>query len=179
MKLDHYYLQSHIHPHPWYDHGSCFLHLEGKCRACHSPLRKFPEYETEGKKSLVGNCYYMYHLQHQLISQEDPAHLKYLNLGILCPNYLPSKCKEKKRFEPAWDFQQFGMCDQQSLRPACAYAQPDQSLCLSLEYSMIVKLLTERHLEFLSITGGCRGPSESTLVKMSNCWKSRALAHLY
>ena len=76
----------------------------------------------------------------------------------------------------AWDFQQFGMCDQQSLRPACAYAQSDQSLCLSLEYSMIVKLLTERHLEFLSITGGCRGPSESTLVKMSNCWKSRALA---
>ena len=43
---------------------------------------------------------------------------------------------------------------------------------------MIVKLLTERHLEFLSITGGCRGPSESTLVKMTNCWKSRALAHI-
>ena len=44
---------------------------------------------------------------------------------------------------------------------------------------MIVKLLTERHLDFLSITGGCRGPSESTLVKMSNCWKSRALAHMF
>ena len=44
---------------------------------------------------------------------------------------------------------------------------------------MIVKLLTERHLEFLSITGGCRGPSESTLVKMSNCWKSRALVQLF
>ena len=43
---------------------------------------------------------------------------------------------------------------------------------------MIVKLLAERHLEFLSITGGCRGPYESTLVKMSNCWKSRALAQL-
>ena len=43
---------------------------------------------------------------------------------------------------------------------------------------MIVKLLNERHLEFLSITGGFRGPSESTLVKMSNCWKSRALAHI-
>ena len=43
---------------------------------------------------------------------------------------------------------------------------------------MIVKLLTERHLEFLSITGGCRGPSESKLVKMSNCWKSRALAQI-
>ena len=68
------------------------------------------------------------------------------------------------------------MCDQQSLRPACAYAQSDQSLCLSLEFSMIVKLLTERHLEFLSLKGGCTGSSESTLVKMSNCWKSRALA---
>ena len=29
----------------------------------------------------------------------------------------------------AWDFQQCGMCDQQSLRSACAYAQSDQSLC--------------------------------------------------
>ena len=33
---------------------------------------------------------------------------------------------------------------------------------------MIVKLLTEHHLEFLSLKGGCRGSSESTLVKMSN-----------
>ena len=31
---------------------------------------------------------------------------------------------------------------------------------------MIVKLLTEPHLEFLSLKGGCRGSSESTLVKM-------------
>ena len=44
---------------------------------------------------------------------------------------------------------------------------------------MIVKLLTERHLEFLSLKGGCTGSSESTLVKMSNCWKSHALAQLY
>ena len=42
---------------------------------------------------------------------------------------------------------------------------------------MIVKLLTERHLEFLSLKGGCTGSSESTLVIMSNCWKSRALVH--
>ena len=47
------------------------------------------------------------------------------------------------------------MCDQQSLRLACAYAQSDQSLCLSLEYSMRVKLLTEHHLEFLSLKVGC------------------------
>ena len=44
---------------------------------------------------------------------------------------------------------------------------------------MIVKLLTERHLEFLSLKGGCTGSSESTFVKMSNCWKSRALAQVF
>ena len=43
---------------------------------------------------------------------------------------------------------------------------------------MVVKLLTEHHLEFLSLKGGCRGSSESTLVKVSNCWKSHAMAQL-
>ena len=43
---------------------------------------------------------------------------------------------------------------------------------------MIVELLTEHHLECLSFKGGCRGTSESTLVKMSYCWKSHALAQL-
>ena len=42
---------------------------------------------------------------------------------------------------------------------------------------MIAKLLTEHRLECLSIKGGCRGSSESTLVKMPYCWKSHALAH--
>ena len=42
---------------------------------------------------------------------------------------------------------------------------------------MIVKLLTEHHLEFLSLKGGCRGSSESTHVKMPHCWKSHAAAH--
>ena len=37
---------------------------------------------------------------------------------------------------------------------------------------MIVKLVTEHHLEFLSFKGDYRGSSESTLVQMSNCWKS-------
>ena len=41
---------------------------------------------------------------------------------------------------------------------------------------MIVKLQTEHHSEFLSLKGGCRGWSEYTLVKMSNCWKSHATA---
>ena len=70
------------------------------------------------------------------------------------------------------------MCDQQRLRPACAYAQSDQSLCLSLEYSMSVMPLTGHHLEFLSLKGSCSGPSESTLVKMPHCWKSHAMAQI-
>ena len=43
---------------------------------------------------------------------------------------------------------------------------------------MIVKLLTEHHLEFLSLKRGCVGSSESTLVKISNCWKSHATAQI-
>ena len=43
---------------------------------------------------------------------------------------------------------------------------------------MSVKLLTEQHLEFLSLTGGCTGWSECTLVKMSHCWQSLVTAQL-
>ena len=43
---------------------------------------------------------------------------------------------------------------------------------------MSVKLLTEHHLEFLSLKGGCTGSSESTNVKMPHCWKSHAMAHI-
>ena len=43
---------------------------------------------------------------------------------------------------------------------------------------MIVKLLTEHHLEFLSLKGDCTDSSESTLVKMSNCWKSHVAAQI-
>ena len=78
------------------------------------------------------------------------------------------------------DFQQCGMCDPQRLRPACAYAQSDQSLCYSLEYSMTVKLLTEQRFEFLSLKGGCTDSPESTLsiVKMPHCWKPHVAAHI-
>ena len=41
---------------------------------------------------------------------------------------------------------------------------------------MIVKLLPEHHLELLSLKGVCRGSSESTLVMISNSWKSYAAA---
>ena len=44
---------------------------------------------------------------------------------------------------------------------------------------MTVKLLTEHHLEFLCLKGGSTSSSESTLVKMTHCWKSHVVAHLF
>ena len=43
---------------------------------------------------------------------------------------------------------------------------------------MSVKLLTEHHLEFLSLLGGCTCLSKSTHVKMPHCWKSHVTAHM-
>ena len=68
------------------------------------------------------------------------------------------------------------MCDQHSLKSACAYAHSDQSLCWSLEYYMSVKLLIEHHLGFLSLKGGYAGSSEPIHVKMSHCWISHVAA---
>ena len=42
---------------------------------------------------------------------------------------------------------------------------------------MIVKQLTEQHLELLSLKGGCTDSSVSTLVKISHCRKSHVTAH--
>ena len=47
-----------------------------------------------------------------------------------------------------------------------------------LEYSMIVRLLSEHHLEILSLKGGCVGSSESTFVKTPHCWKAHVTAHM-
>ena len=44
---------------------------------------------------------------------------------------------------------------------------------------MSVELLTEHHLEFLSLKGGSTGSPESTLVKMPHCWKSHVTVPLW
>ena len=43
---------------------------------------------------------------------------------------------------------------------------------------MIVKLLTEYYLAFLSLKGGYTGSYESTLVKTPHCWKLHVTAHM-
>ena len=42
---------------------------------------------------------------------------------------------------------------------------------------MSVRLLTEQHLEFLSLKEGCIGSSESIHVKIPRCWKSHVTVH--
>ena len=44
---------------------------------------------------------------------------------------------------------------------------------------MSVKLLTDQHLEFLSLKEDCTGSSESTHVEMPHCCKSHVTAHIY
>ena len=79
------------------------------------------------------------------IWEKNPFRTRCGNLNKLfgCLDY-------RYKWAATWDFQQCGLCDQHSLRSACAYAQSDQSLCYLLEYSMNIRLLTEHHLEFLS-----------------------------
>ena len=60
----------------------------------------------------------------------------------------------------------------------CMTSKPSDQPVHMLDYSMSIKLLTEHHLEFLSLKGGCSGLSESTLVKMPHCWKSHVTAHV-
>ena len=65
------------------------------------------------------------------------------------------------------------MRDQQSLRSACACAQSDRSLCLSLECYVTVGLLPGCRLGF--VPGGGRaglGPR----VRVPHCWRSHATA---
>ena len=43
---------------------------------------------------------------------------------------------------------------------------------------MSIKLLIGHHLEFLIITRGSTGSSESIYVKIKHCWESRVPAHI-
>ena len=86
--------------------------------------------------------------QRQVFSHQGPYLRNYYPISFKVNAIFLSQCM---RFPTMWYVQPA------SLRSACAYAQSDQSLCSSLEYSMTVKLLTENHLEFLSLKGGCTG----------------------
>ena len=66
--------------------------------------------------------------------------------------------------------------------PYLLFLKKQQNLKLSsaanYRWRFMGYLLTEHHLEFLSLKGGCTGSSESTLVKMPHCWKSHVAAQI-
>ena len=66
------------------------------------------------------------------------------------------------------------MGGQQSLRSACACAQSDRGLCLSLECYVTVELLPGCRLGF--VPGGGAGWSGSARVGMPHCLRSHATA---
>ena len=86
----------------------------------------------------------------------------------LCPT-LEIKCKQINN-EPRHEISNNVVCatskGQTSLH-MCSLIRAFAS-CLN---TMTVKLLTEQHLEFLSLTGGCTGSYKST-----HCWKSHVAA---
>ena len=57
-------------------------------------------------------------------------------------------------------------------------ANRSESLLVA-NYYMSVKLLIELNLVFQSLTGGCTGSFESTLVKMAHCWKSHVMVQIF
>ena len=70
------------------------------------------------------------------------------------------------------------MCDLQRAQISLRIHEVCSEPIKSPEYSMTFKLLTEHYLEFLSLRGGSTGAYESTLVKMSHCWKSQITADI-
>ena len=62
------------------------------------------------------------------------------------------------------------MCDQPAHMSSLIRAFA--SLLNVLNTLWMLLLLTDNHLEFLSLKGGCTCSSKSTLVKMPHCWKS-------
>ena len=100
---------------------------------------------------------------------------EYCRFGNFRENLFSQITLKDNNWAVTWDFQQCGVCDQQRLIPACAYAQSDQSLCLSLKYSMCYatdwtsfgayKLKGRLHFLFWVYT-----------CQMPHCWKSHAAA---
>ena len=101
---------------------------------------------------------------------------KYLNLEI-------GTCEPQfyiNNWASAQDFQQCGMCDQQSLRSACAYAQHSliRAFASPLNILQLLSYSLSSIWSFYADIEGRTGSSESIRIKMPHCWKSHVAAQL-
>ena len=91
---------------------------------------------------------------------------------------LPKIDLQRKINEPVHEITNNVVCGTSKASDQHAYTHSLIRAFASRLSILIVKLLTEHHLEFLSLKEGCRGSSESTHVKMPHCLKSHALAQI-
>ena len=88
---------------------------------------------------------------------------------------VPERIFWKKSFEPRHEISNNVVC-----ATSKASDQPVHMRSLIKAFAIrlnIVWLLSYYHLEFLSLTEGCRGLSGTTFVKMPHCWKSHVDVH--
>ena len=71
---------------------------------------------------------HMTHLNYLELFIKSMEQIDFNTMDYFVKNDLIASAKIFK-WAVTWDFQQCGMCDQQSLRSACAYVQSYQSLC--------------------------------------------------
>ena len=81
-----------------------------------------------------------------------------------------------KTFEPQHEISNNVLCATSKASDQTALAHKGS---LIRAFASCVKLLTEHHLEFPSLKGGCTGMSESIHAKMPHCWKSHVAADLW
>ena len=106
-------------------------------------------------------------------------HLEFLSLKGVCTGWSESTLVKMPHCEPQHEISNNVVCATIKASDQLAHTRSlirAFAICLDI---LTIKLLTEQHLEFLSLIGDCIGSSESTLVKMPHCWKSHVTAHAY
>ena len=110
---------------------------------------------------------------------QNHALLKYLhvttwvyNMSLL--DHCLGRTLQELTYEPVHEISNNVVC-----ATSKASVQPAHTRSLITAFaSRCVKLHTENHLKFLGLKIGFTGSSESALVKMPHCWKSRVKAHI-
>ena len=97
------------------------------------------------------------------------THQKTYHKIDLLRNFTLVKLKTIK-FEPVHEISNNAVCVTSKASDQPAHMRGlIRAIARCFEYSIIVKLLIEHHLQFQSLKGGCGGSSGSAVVEVSNC----------
>ena len=101
---------------------------------------------------------------------------KSLHFTLIIPDFPQVSLNFNPIWAAAWDL--ISVTSKSSDQPVHQHSLT-RAFASSLNILTTVMLLTEQHLEFLSLTRDCIGLSESIYVKMPHCWKSHVTAHFF